>query len=116
MGLTLTILLQQFSVALRAGSRSRDITCAVMHAREKLEELKLEEQLTETSESGRFDDGYEWETRVLPHEYTVREGEETFFDNLSYETFELQSIIRWKSGARTREIVLHTLKTVKKEK
>ncbi len=116
MGLTLTVLLQQFSVALRAGARSRDITCAVMHAREKLEELKLEKQLSESSESGRFDDGYTWETRVTPYEYTVQEGEETFFDNLNYDTFTLQAAVSWKSGVRTREITLQTLKTIKKEK
>ena len=46
LGLSITAILFQFQVALRAGSSSKDNTQAVVHAREKLEELKTQKKFS----------------------------------------------------------------------
>jgi hypothetical protein len=117
LGLTLTALLQQFSVAQRAGIKSRDVTEAVMLAKEKLEEIKIEKELSESTESGTFDNGYEWETIITPYTYE-EEGDEESYEELKYETFQLQSKVKWHidEDGRGKEFELTTLKTVRKKK
>lgn len=117
LGLTLTALLQQFSVAQRAGIKSRDVTEAVMLAKEKLEEIKIEKDLSESTESGTFDNGYEWETIITPYTYE-EEGDEESYEELKYETFQLQSKVKWHidEDGRGKEFELTTLKTVRKKK
>jgi len=112
MGLSITALLQQFSVALRAGSKTREVIKAVTHAREKIEELKTKKELSESTESGSFENGYEWETHVFPYEYPE---EDDSYETLKYETFQLNSIVSWQFGGREKQIQLSTLKTLKKK-
>ena len=115
LGLSITAILQQFQVALRAGSTAQDITGAVIHAKEKLEELKIDKELSESSEGGSFDDGYEWETVITPYEY-IEEGDDESYENLKYETFQLKSVVKWRYGEREKQVELTTLKTIRKKK
>lgn len=110
LALTLTALLQQFSLAQRAGVVSWDNTRAMLHAREKLEELKSRHELTEGTESGDFDDGYAWQTTVSPFEYSWAE-EDDVFESLRYETVQLDVTVSWRSGERPRQVELTTLHT-----
>ena len=115
LGTAIVVLLLQFSVALRAGSITQNVTVAVLHAKEKIEELKMERELSESSNSGTFGDGYEWETQVLPYRHeTIPEDEQTYAD-LKVETYQLNSIVKWKDGERTKQVLLTTLKTVRKK-
>ena len=41
LAITVTVLLQQFSVALRASTTSQEVTRAMLHAKQKIEELKM---------------------------------------------------------------------------
>ena len=119
LGLSITAILFQFQVALRAGSKTHEVTYAVTHAKEKLEELKLQEELSESSESGTFDDGYAWETAVAPYVYTEEgegEDEEESYEDLKYETFLLTAAVTWQDGEREKQVELATLKTVRKQK
>ena len=113
-GISVTVILQQFSVALRSGSKTQEIVKAVIHAKEKLEELKTKKEFSESTESGSFEDGFEWETRVIPYSYG--EDNDEFFENLKYETFSLETIITWQVAERQRHTRLSTLKTVRKKK
>ena len=67
LAITVTVLLLQFSVALRASTTAQEVTRATLYAKLKLEELKMAEELAESAQSGTFGDGYDWETRVLPY-------------------------------------------------
>ena len=111
MGLSLGALLQQFALASRSGSASYDATRATMHAREKLEELKLLPQLGEGVQSGSFDDGFEWETRVQFYYYD--EMEDAVFENMRYETYLLSAVVTWRYGTRAKQVELETLMTVR---
>lgn len=115
LGLSIVAILQQFSVALRAGSTSQDVTRAVLHAKEKLEELKIKKNPAESSESGSFDDGYNWQTHVAIYLLPEIEGESTAEDSLKHEIFQLTSTVTWQSGEQEKQIELSTLKTVKKK-
>ena len=102
LGLSITAILQQFSVALRAGKKSHDVTHAMLHAKEKIEALKVEKDLSESSDTGIFDDGCEWETRVEPFSYG-EDGDAESYEDLKYETFSLLSIVNiLKSTAEAR--------------
>ena len=114
LGLSLAAILEQFALASRAGAASYEATRATMHAREKLEELKLRRQLAEGSESGRFDDGFEWETRVQFYGYDEVE-DQSVFENMRYETYLLSAVATWRSGNRARQVELATLRTVLKK-
>jgi len=115
LGTAIVVLLLQFSVALRAGSITQNVTVAILHAKEKIEELKMERELSESSQSGTFGDGYEWETQVIPYRHeTIPEDEQAYAD-LKVETYQLSSMVTWKDGERTRKVLLTTLKTVRKK-
>lgn len=116
LGLCITAILQQFSVGLHAGNKTRQVVVAELHAREKLEEMKVENQLEETTASGSFDDGYEWHTEVIPFNYGDKEGEEDIYEQLKYETFMLRTTVLWHEGDRSRQVQLSTLRTVRKRK
>jgi general secretion pathway protein I len=116
LAITVTVLLQQFSVALRASTTAQEVTRGTLYAKLKLEELKMVEELTESAQSGTFADGYDWETRVVPytHEAAVPEDEQ-IYDSMRVETFQLESTVKWRMGERTRAVTLTTLKTVRKK-
>jgi len=114
LGLSLTAILFQFQVALRAGSKARDVSQAAMLAKEKLEELKARKVFSAATESGSFDNGYAWETIVSPYGYETT-AEDSSYESLTYETFELTAAVTWQAEERERRIEYSTLKTVKKQ-
>ncbi len=114
LGLSITAILQQFSVALRAGGTSRDVSRAVLYAREKLEELKMAQDLPAASGSGTFEDGYTWETRVMPYSIPEPEGEQVT-EQLKHEILQLTARVTWQYGTQEKLVELTTLKMVKKK-
>ena len=114
LAVSLGAILQQFALATRAGSASSDTTRATILAREKIEDLKLRRDLSETVEQGSFDDGFEWETRVEFYGYEEFEDRE-IFEDMEYETYLLSATVSWRIGSRSKQVALETLKTVRKE-
>ena len=113
LGVSLTTILLQFQTALRAGSISQERTNAVIYAKEKLESLKIEDELSESSQSGTFENGYEWETEVSLYEYEEEDQEEDIsYEDLRHETYKLRAAVKWNSGINKRQVELITLKTV----
>jgi len=115
LGLTVTIILQHYSTALKAAFVDRKVTLAVLHAKEKLEELKVRKEFNEFHESGSFDDGYEWEVNIVPYKYEDEEENEDFYERLPFETYKLEAVVKWQDGKKRRKIKLSTLKTVRKK-
>ncbi len=114
LGVSLTTILLQFQTALHAGNISQERTRAVIYAKEKLEGLKIDSELSESSLSGNFDDGYEWETEVSLYEIEDTTDEDSY-ENLKNETYKLRATIKWNSGRHKRQAELTTLKTVRKK-
>lgn len=116
LGLSVTAILQQFSLALRGGSASRDVCRAVLYAKQKLEELKTAEEEGRgiAESSGSFDDGFEWETSIHPYSIPEPEGDESA-EKLRYELLQLTARITWQYGLQRKHVELSTLKLVKKK-
>jgi general secretion pathway protein I len=114
MGVSLTTILLQFQTALHAGSISQERTNAVIYAKEKLESLKIEDELSESSQSGVLESGYEWETEVSLYEYEEYEDQEEdiSYEDLRHETYKLRATVKWNSGINKRQVELITLKTI----
>ena len=113
LGLSITAILHQFSVALRAGSIARENTQAVIYARQKIEELKTAKEIGPFSESGRFDDGFAWQTEVSEYNHPEYEADPELYDNLRFETFIFKAIVTWQDGDRMVELA--TLHNVRKK-
>ena len=114
LAISVTAILSQFSVGMQAGGKSRDITEAVLHAKEKLEELKAFVDSGQAGQAGTFDDGYTWETRVSLYE--LPEKESGVNENLlSFELLQLTVIVGWNTGGQERHLEFSTLKAVKKK-
>jgi general secretion pathway protein I len=113
LGLSLGAILQQFALASRAGSASADATRATVLAREKIEELKMQRELSESVGRGSFDDGFEWETSV---EFYGYDGiEDPVFEDMDYETYRLSAVVTWRVGNRSKQVELVTLRTLPKK-
>jgi general secretion pathway protein I len=81
-GISLVMIMQLFSGGLRASRTSCDYTRAVVHAKDKMEELAF----YPVAASGEFDDGFNWETEVEPY----AEPEES-----SFKLLKLKVTIQW---------------------
>ena len=113
LGVSLTTILLQFQTALHAGSIAQERTNAVIYAKEKLEALKIEDELSESSQSGTFENGYEWETEVSLYEYEEEDQEEDIsYEDLRHEKYKLRATVKWNSGINKRQVELITLKTI----
>ena len=117
LGVSLTVIMQQFSAGLRIAYTSKTYTTAISYAKQKLEEFQLQEEIEETEESGDFDDGYSWRVTIVPYEdYLEEEGEdEDLFELLPLEMYRLDSVVSWMEGDKEKSVLLSTLKTVKKQ-
>jgi general secretion pathway protein I len=115
LGLAVTVIMQQFSAGLRIGRLSRTYTTATIYAKQKLEELQVEEEIEEKEDSGSFDDGYSWRVRIEPYEEYLEEEDEGLFEHLPLEMYRMESVVWWDEGEKEKSITLTTLKAVKKK-
>lgn len=60
LGISLVLIMQLFSAGLKSAKASCDYTIAIVHAKDKMEELST----TLGNDSGTFEDGFKWETEV----------------------------------------------------
>ena len=113
LALSVPAILYQFSMGMEAGGKARDATEAVLHAKEKIEELKAFVDEGAGPQSGAFDDGYTWRTQIDSYDVPEKQAGEN--DMLSFELLQLTVIIGWEAGGQTRQFELSTLKAVKKK-
>ncbi|MCX8043866.1 MAG: prepilin-type N-terminal cleavage/methylation domain-containing protein [Desulfobacterota bacterium] len=114
LGLSITAILQQFSLALRGGSAAQDMSRAVLYAKQKLEELKTADEVAIGSESGSFEDGFLWETSIEPYPLPEPEGM-AIAEQLRHELVQLTARVIWQSGVQQKRVELSTLKLVRKK-
>jgi general secretion pathway protein I len=102
LGISLVMILQNFSGSLKAGRSSCDYTRAIVHAKDKMEEMSQEP----LQGSGEFDDGFSWASDVQPYD----ESEE------SIKLMRIKVIVSWSDGTeKARSVSLVSLKTVADE-
>lgn len=98
--------IEVFSNDLRLVLFSKDYTQALLHAREKIEEVSFLNSLEEGVETGQFSDGQRWQRTLAP--YLPDEAEESS----SAKMLEIKVVVSWSHGKTTREVELTTLRTV----
>ncbi|MHB9098527.1 MAG: type IV pilus modification PilV family protein, partial [Syntrophales bacterium] len=65
LAISLAVILQLFSGGLKSSTLSDEYTRGIFHAREKMDEILLAEELTEGVINGEFDDGFKWKAEAL---------------------------------------------------
>ncbi len=111
LGISLAMVMQLFSAGLKAARASCDYTRAVVHAKEKMEELVH----TLRNDSGEFEDGFKWESEIddyiKPETDDSKKDEET-----NYNLMKLKVIISWPDVQKIQKsIELVSLKMVTDE-
>ncbi len=97
---SLVMVMQLFSRGLISSRTTCDYTRAVVHAKDKMEELSIEP----VQGGGEFEDGFEWKTEIETH----KELEES-----TTNLMKLKVIISWpNAGQGQRSIELVSLKAV----
>jgi general secretion pathway protein I len=107
LSICLVVILQLFSGGLRAGRVSEDYTRAIFHAREKMEEFLLTEELANGFFEGEFDDGFRWTSKIT---YLEPEDEEK---KLPVDMFNITVEISWDDGNREKHFEISTLQIAK---
>ena len=100
---SLVMVMQLFSRGLISSRTTCDYTRAVVHAKDKMEELSIDP----VQGGGEFEDGFEWRTEIETH----KELEESTINLMK-----LKVIISWPNAAQgQRSIELVSLKVVSDE-
>lgn len=105
LAVSLVVLLQLFSGGLRAGRLSDDYTRAILHAREKMEEILLFEKSGSGEQEGEFKDGFKWKTKIVRVENTEEEAAK-----MSLDSFNVKVEVTWFEGSRKKHFEINSLK------
>lgn len=107
----LVIILQLFSGAMKAGRLSDEYTRAVFHAREKMEEILLTEELADGVAYGEFEDAFKWKAEIR---YIEPAEEQEQVKKMSADMFRITVNITWHEGNREKYFETSTLKIAKR--
>ncbi len=108
--ISLSIIMQLFSGALKLSSVSDAYTCAVFHSREKMEEILSREELQEGESEGSFGDGFSWKEKI---DLIEPEEEEIKFP---FKVFKIDVQILWQRGNHKRQFDITTVHLAKRTK
>lgn len=106
-GIGVLVVLQLFSGGLASAKASEDYSVAVLHAREKLSEVSLKDELVPGVKSGDTVDGYRWTVEVAEYE------SEYFKDSPDIGIYKI--IVKVRNPEGKKEFKLETLKTLQKK-
>ncbi len=102
LGMGIVMVMQLFSAGLRSGRLSREYSMAVLHAREKMEEMLIEP----AQGTGEFDDGYQWQTGVSGYNAA---------DSDDLKLLKITVRVSWPETGKDRAVELVTLKAESEE-
>ena len=109
LGIGLALVMQHFTAGLRATLLSRQYLRAIVHAQEKMEELRLKGTWSNLEEGGNFEDGYRWKVSVSPFSPSSDQTEEQDEKKPVWEIWQLKSMVFWEEGKRERFFELQSL-------
>jgi type II secretion system protein I len=107
MAIAVTLVLQLFSVNLRAVSIAGDMTSAAIRGEARIREILAEPSLTETSWSEALADGYRMDI-------SISEVLKERTDNLPVKMMEVSLTIHWIEGRREKSLSLKSQKIADK--
>jgi type II secretion system protein I len=81
---------------------------ALWHAREKMNQVLLLEELGPTEQAGRWDDGYQWHVQVW------RNDRDTQMNDATYGLFHIRVVIVWAEQAKPKTYAIETTQWARK--
>lgn len=121
LAISLVTILQLFSGGLRSAAVSGEVTRAVLHAREKMEELLLYEEMQDLTTGGDFGDGYGWRAQIR---YLNPQPEDEAGRGLPaanppeapwpLDLFDVTVEVHWQEAHRERSVTLQTVHAAKR--
>jgi hypothetical protein len=75
---------------------------ALLHAREKMNEILLREELEPVVQSGRWNDGAEWQVQISPS------GRDAQLQDQTFSLFQIRLIISWTDADKTKTYTVET--------
>ncbi|MEF9425788.1 MAG: type II secretion system minor pseudopilin GspI [Candidatus Mariimomonas ferrooxydans] len=106
LAISLVAVMQLFAGGLRAGNMSHNYTLAIVHAKDKMEELSFDL----VKDSGEFEDGFKWESDVQPYEALYDELNLRLEDS-GLNLFKIKVKVSWGSSPnKQKSVQLVTLK------
>ncbi|MBI4698379.1 MAG: hypothetical protein HY758_05560 [Nitrospirae bacterium] len=113
LAISLVMVMQLFSGGLRASKTSCDYTRAIVHAKDKMEEMNIDP----VQGRGEFGDGFTWETEVSPAEDYTQVKDDKSLDNEDMNLLKIKVKIEWPNMPNQQKAIeLVSLKAAKKEK
>jgi Tfp pilus assembly protein PilV len=106
MTISFVLVMQLFSGGQRLSKSSCDYTRAVVHAKDKMEEISPAPE----AGSGEFEDGFKWEAVVEPFATPENDGGESLFSLLL-----IKVKVLWDENDKEHSVELVSLKTVSTE-
>ena len=90
------------SQSLRNITRMKSQESALLHAREKMNEVLLLEELVPGTQSGEWRDGYQWQMQISPsaHDAQLQDPTNGLFD--------IRVVIRWGESGREKAYTVET--------
>ena len=109
LAISVVVILQLFSGGLKSSRLSGDYTRAIFHARGKMNEILLQDQMTDEVLEGEFDDGYKWYVNVK-----YIEPDEENKRGPVVDSFNIDVNINWFYGNKKKQFKISTIKIAKK--
>ena len=106
MTISFVLVMQLFSKGQRLSKDSCNYTRAVVHAKDKMEEISPDPE----TDSGEFEDGFTWVALVEPFATPEKDGEPSLFSLIS-----IKVKVHWSDNNKTYAVELVRLKTVPTE-
>ncbi len=116
LSISLVVIMQLFSGGLKAGKISDDYLHGIFHAREKMEELLISDDLLPGNYSGTFEDGYQWAAAVDIVENPVETEEQAeISEKMPVVLLQIDLAITWTTGLREKHYRLSTTQLIDKK-
>ncbi|MCP4349784.1 MAG: prepilin-type N-terminal cleavage/methylation domain-containing protein [Desulfobacterales bacterium] len=110
---SLVVILQLFSGGLKAGRLSDEYTRAVFHAKEKMEEILLTEELADGAAYGEFDADFKWRAEIRYIEPPEDSESEEKKKQAPVDMFRITVDVSWHEGNSEKHFEVSTLKIAK---
>jgi general secretion pathway protein I len=113
LAISFVIIMQLFSGGLKSSRVTTDYIYGIFHAREKMEEILLSENLIPGTVDGEFDDGYEWRATVF---IPLQEEEDNSAARMPVVTADVSVDVWWRAGEQKKHFGINTKTIVLKPK
>jgi len=106
LSISLVIILQLFSGGLKSVRISDEYSRAIFHAKEKMEEILMVDNLINGESDGEFEDGYKWYAEIL----YLEPEDEAEKKKLPVDRFRINLKVSWLEGEHEKNFEISTLK------